>query len=262
MSSAKSGKLVEVSPESYAVIKESVRWSVKTDGAFDITVGPLLKLWGFTMKEGRIPDEEEIAEILPSVGYGKIALGEEGITIGLKAEGMAVDLGGVAKGYIVDRAVEVLKREGIASARVDAGGDLYLLGSPPMKRFWRIGIQHPRREDILAILKVKDGAVVTSGDYRNFFTIGGKRYCHIIDPRSGYPPEGVLSVTVLAERTADADALATAIFVLGAERGIELAEGLQGFEALIVSEEKGKMEVAMTSGMSAMIIGGKEGLKL
>ena len=247
---------VKVSEDTLRVIRESIRIGELTDGAFDITISPLMELWGFSKKEGYRPSEEELREARGLVDYGSISLnGEEG-TIKFEKEGMKIDLGGVAKGYGVDRAVEVLRENGISRAIVDAGGDLYLLGKPLEGDFWQVGLKHPRKlGEMLGIVKAADEAVATSGDYENYFILQGKRFCHIIDPATAEPAEGTLSVTVIAREAMRADALATAFFVLGWQRGLKLASRLEGVEAIIVREDdSGEMVISMTDGLKDRVI--------
>ncbi|MFQ5835694.1 MAG: FAD:protein FMN transferase, partial [bacterium] len=162
----------------------------------------------------------------------------EGDRAGFQKKGMQIDLGGIAKGYAVDRAIESLRKNGIRRALVNAGGDLYALGSGPGKEKWQVGIQDPREEDkLLGIIKVKDVGVATSGDYRRYFTIEGRRFSHIVNPKTGQTVQDVpMSVTVIAPDATTADALATGVFVLGPQKGIELIESLPQVEGMIVSE--------------------------
>ena len=169
---------------------------------------------------------------------------------------MKITLGGIAKGYAVDQAIAALRQRGIKRAIVDAGGDLYALGRPPKRNFWEIGIQNPRKKGgLMGTIKVRDEAVVTSGQYERFFILGGKRYGQILNPRTGEPVmEGTLSVTVLAKDTMTADGLATAIFVLGPKKGLDLAEHLKGVEAIIVTKgNKGKMVTLTTEGLKGRL---------
>lgn len=242
---------VKVSEDTLRVIRESIRVGELTDGAFDITISPLMELWGFSKKEGHLPGEEELREARGLVNYGRISLNEEEGTIRFEKEGMKIDLGGAAKGYGVDRAADVLRENGISRAIVNAGGDMYLLGKPLDRDFWQVGLKHPRREgEILGLIKVRDEAVATSGDYQKYFILQGKRFCHIINPVTGRPVQSTLSVTVIAREAMRADALATALFVLGSERGLKLASCLEGVEAIIVREDdSGEMAISMTDGL-------------
>ena len=225
-----------LSAETLQVIREAINFSEITGGAFDITCRPLINLWKKAKKEKVIPSPEQIKEALSLVGYEKILL--EGEMVRFKQKGMQIDLGGIAKGYAVDRAIEALRKNGIRRALVNAGGDLYALGSGPGGEKWQVGIQDPRQENkLLGIIKVKDAGVATSGDYRRYFTIEGRRFSHIVDPKTGQTVQDVpMSVTVIAPDATTTDALATGVFVLGPHAGIELIESLPQVEGMIVGE--------------------------
>jgi len=225
-----------LSTETLQVIREAINFSEITGGAFDITCKPLINLWKEAKKEKAIPSPQEIKEALFLVGYEKILL--EGDIIRFKQKGMQIDLGGIAKGYAVDRAIEALRKNGIRRALVNAGGDLYALGSGPGDEKWQVGIQDPREEGkLLGIIKVKDVGVATSGDYRRYFTIEGKRLSHIVNPKTGQTVQDVpMSVTVIAPHATTTDALATGVFVLGPQKGMELIESLPQVEGMIVGE--------------------------
>ncbi len=225
-----------LSAETLQVIREAINFSEITGGAFDITCKPLINLWKKAKKEQVIPSPQEIKEALSLVGYEKILL--EGDMIRFEQKGMQIDLGGIAKGYAVDRAIEALRKNGIRRALVNAGGDLYALGNGPGDEKWQVGIQDPREEDkLLDIIKVKDVGVATSGDYQRYFTIEGKRLSHIVNPKTGQTVQDVpMSVTVIALHATTTDALATGVFVLGPQKGMELIESLPQVEGMIVSE--------------------------
>ena len=242
---------VQVSADTLKVINEALRFARLTDGAMDITVAPLVKLWGFGDDESRIPSDDELQGKLSLVDYRQVFVDEDSSTVKLGWPGMQIDVSGIAKGYAVDKAIQVLRDAGIKRALVNAGGDIYALGSPADKRGWRVGIRHPRQDsDLLGILELEDKAVATSGDYENFFQVDGKRYCHIINSTTGRPVEGIASATIVAGTTAEADALATAIFPLGAEDGMRLIEAIEGVDGIIVAEEEeGNLEILVSSGM-------------
>jgi thiamine biosynthesis lipoprotein len=164
--------------------------------------------------------------------------------------GTAIDLDGVAKGYAVDRATAALERMGVESGVVDAGGDVGFAGASPDPAGWRVGIKHPRRDGLLGVLRLDGGGVATSGDYQRCVFVDGVRYHHILDPGTGHPAGGMMSVTVCASRCMDADALATAVFVMGAERGMALVERTPGVEALVVTSDGDAMgEVLLSTGL-------------
>lgn len=241
---------VKVSQETIEVIKKAKEVSTLSDGAFDITVGPLVQPWRKARERGVPPDTEAIRQILSLVDYKDVMISDSG-KIFLKKRGTAIDLGGIAKGYAVDRAFELLKHLGYRDLVVNAGGDLRVGGSKP-EGPWSIGIQHPRDpEKIMARISVSDTAVATSGDYEKFFIHQGKRYHHILNPKTGFPAEGCRSVTVLHGEAMTADALATAIFVLGPEKGRALCQKLNGVECLIVDKEG---NVTPSPGLKGQII--------
>lgn len=231
----------QVSEETLEVIEDAIKFSNLTDGAFDITCRPLINLWKKAKKEEKVPTEEEMEEAISLVGYQRIIL--EGNQIRLEKEGMQIDLGGIAKGYAVDKAIEALKKNSIKRALVNAGGDLYALGTDPQGEKWQIGVQDPREEDkIIDIIKVKDKAVATSGDYRRYFTLEGKRFSHIVNPKTGLTVQDVpMSVTIIGPDATTTDALSTGVFVLGPEEGMKLIESLPEVEGMIISEGMNKL---------------------
>ena len=231
----------QVSEETLEVIEDAIKFSELTDGAFDITCRPLINLWKKAKKEEKVPTEEEIEEAISLVGYQRIIL--EGNQIRLEKKGMQIDLGGIAKGYAVDKAIEALKKNNIKRALVNAGGDLYALGTDRQGEKWQIGVQDPREEDkIIDIIKVKDRAVATSGDYRRYFTLEGKRFSHIVNPKTGLTVQDVpMSVTIIGSDATTTDALSTGVFVLGPEEGMKLIESLPEVEGMIISEGMKKL---------------------
>jgi thiamine biosynthesis lipoprotein len=246
--------MVRVSKDTFRVIEESIRISEMTGGAFDITILPLMTVWRTARQRNKLPADEEIAAARALVNWRHIILDAENLTVGLGKPGMGIDLGGIAKGYAVDIATAALKKHRIKSAIVNAGGDLYLLGKPQEREWWRIGIEDPREKgEIFASLYLREEAVVTSGDYRWYFIIGGQRFHHIIDPRSGMPVEKMQSVTIVAPDATFADGLSTAIFVLGREEGIKLADEL-GVGAIIISEDSdGNRQITMSTNMNERV---------
>lgn len=238
---------VSVSPETIQVLTLGRRIAELSDGAFDPGLGALKQLWGVETDTPRVPTNDEIRRALR--GTGPTALRLEGRTVTKSDPLLQVDLGGIAKGYALDRAVEILRQAGIRHASVNAGGDLRLLGNHG-ERPWRIGIQHPRRNrELLATLELADVAVVTSGDYERFFERDGVRYHHLFDPRTGQPARDCQSVTVVAGEAMLADALATAAFVLGPARGIELLRQQQ-VEGIIVTADG---ELLVTAGLQPQV---------
>jgi len=221
-----------VSRELYSLIDSSLFYAKATSGAFDVTVRPLVLLWGFQGGEPKLPSDENIVRTMARVGYGKVVLDSLRSTVTLPA-GMQIDLAGVAKGYAVDRCVAVLARLGVENALVNIGGNIFAMGTAPGEKGWRIGIRDPKGGlETVGSLLLRDEAVATSGNYENFVEIDGKRYGHIIDPRTGRPVSDVLSVTVVAPTGLASDALSTGLFVLGPARGRDTLARLAGVRAL------------------------------
>jgi len=230
------GKPQRVSTEVLKVIQRAGDISKTSGGYFDISIGALLDLWGFEGSGSRVPSKVEVEKALGSVGYGAIVVDEEASTVEL-TKGMRIDLGGIAKGYAVDRAYELLTSRGYGNVIVNAGGDMRVGGRKPNGP-WVIGIQDPRdRSRILATFDAEGTSVATSGDYERYFEIDGIRYHHLLTPFTGFPARGCRSVTILAKDALSADALATAVFVMGPRKGLQLIEALEGIEGLIVSAD-------------------------
>jgi thiamine biosynthesis lipoprotein ApbE len=250
------------------IIEQSLQHSDITDGAFDITIGPLMKKWGFFKGQGEIPAKEDLESVLESVSYKNIII-EEKIkkslfrdpsivkTIFFKNPDTQIDLGGIGKGYAVDMATRILKGNRIRSALINFAGNIYAYGTPPGKESWVIGLQHPRKsEGLLSSFEIKDKAVSTSGDYEKFFTIDGKRYSHIIDPRTGNPVKDIVSVTIIADNATRADALSTGVFVLGLDKGMELIETLPDVEGVIIYEDNNSdLKIKTSSGLKGLFEG-------
>ncbi len=228
--------LHETPPELARLIARALDIGQLTEGAFDVTFASVGQLWRFKKGREKLPAAEEVRAALTHVDYRRVTVELDNGRVDLPL-GMRIGLGGIAKGYGVDRAMSVLLEKGVQHAIVNAGGDLKVLGKKRGK-LWEIAIRHPRdRERAIALLKVSNTCVVTSGDYERFFEVDGKRYHHIIDPRTGYPATGCMSATVVAPDAAFADALATALCVLGSERALALVSGLPRVEALVVDME-------------------------
>ena len=242
---------VAVSEETFFVVSEALRFAELTGGAFDPTVLPLFRLWGMGTEDAAVPPVEKIFEVLELVDYEAVELDPEQRTVYLPRPGMALDLGGIAKGYAVNEAGRVLREAGIRHAILDYGGDIVTIGTRPDDTPWRIGVQHPngRRGQFLGILESTDESVVSSGAYERYFTQNGTRYHHIFDPQTGYPSlAGLTSVTVVGADATTTDALSTAIFVMGLEDGLELIGSLPGYEAIIATENN---RIYLTGDLSA-----------
>ncbi|MBI3804834.1 MAG: FAD:protein FMN transferase [Nitrospirae bacterium] len=228
-----------IDPELFSVLARSIEYAEQSGGAFDPTAAPLIRLWGFGPGPARLspPSNEEVLSLLDRVDYRSIQLSSGRVAF-LK-EGVEINLGGIGKGYAIDRAAEILRRAGISRAMISCGSTIYALGTPPGKAGWEIDIRHPRNEEEkMETVLLSDQAISTSGDYEKYFIFGGKRFSHLIDPRSGYPAAAVASVSVIAPSAMEADALSTAAFVLGEGEGNALLARRPGVEGLILREEE------------------------
>ncbi len=244
-------KPVQVSPEVFYVTERAIEYAELSEGAFDPTVAPLTDLWGFfSDQDYRVPEPEEIEETLQLVDYSLVELDPEEKTIYLPVSGMGLELGGIAKGFIVDQALEILSGAGVENAFVNAG-DIGLLGTRPDGEPWRIGVRNPRDErDMIAVLALIDKAVDTSGDYERYFEEDGVKYHHILDAQTGMPAMDLASVTVVADTTIEADVLSTLAFIIGPDEGLELIEGLAGVEGIFVTPG---LELTYTDGLEDII---------
>ena len=253
-------RAVEVSEPTYEVLQKAVEFSKLTGGAFDITVGPLVDLWRSAEEANSVPTDAELAEARSRVGYDKLILDGNEMTVRFAVEGMRLDLGGIAKGYAIDRAVEAMRKEGALGGMVDIGGDIQCFGAPPEgKDRWRIGLQDSRavggdteQGQILMVLELTDAAVATSGDYQRFVFIEGERYSHIIDTETGYGSDELTSVTIIGKSAIDADLLATAVSVMGVENGLALVEQREQAEAILVTSAP-EYELIKSSGAERFI---------
>jgi thiamine biosynthesis lipoprotein len=213
---------VLVEPQLFELLLACAEWSRSTGGAFDITTGPLAKLWGFHTRRGQFPSPEQIADVLTNVGAQHVALDQQAGTVHFRRPAMALNLGSVGKGYALDRCADVLSGAGVANYMIHGGHSSILARGARLSQgttcSWRVALRHPLRpERRLAEIRLQDQALGTSGSGQQFFYHRGRRYGHVLDPRTGTPAEGVLSATVLAPRAVEADALATAFFVMGVD---------------------------------------------
>ncbi|MBI3664871.1 MAG: 30S ribosome-binding factor RbfA [Acidobacteria bacterium] len=229
---------VKVSPEMFDLLEKCQEYSRLSEGAFDWTVGPLMKLWGFYKGSGRLPDRAQVEHALRSIGYRHIRLDPERRTVSFDLPGMELDPGGIGKGYAVDKMVDVLHEAGVEIALVSAAGSsIYALGAPPGAQGWYVRIRDPKVEKItVAEVYLKDDSLSTSGNYEKFFEAEGKIYSHLMDPRTGYPAQGMLSVSVLAPKTLDSEAWTKPCFVNGAAWTKKHLPA--GFRAVLCEESK------------------------
>ncbi|MBA3061089.1 MAG: FAD:protein FMN transferase [Nitrospirae bacterium] len=279
-------KAVVVSPETFEIIEKAIYASGKTGGAFDVTIGPEISLWDFHNKIK--PEDKAIKKRLPLVNYNNITLNKKSSSVYLKKKGMLIDPGGMAKGYAADRAVEVMKKNGIKSGLVAIAGDIKTFGIKPDGKPWKIGIQNPRptppspypsptrgeetetlppplmggdkgegergfSDEIMATIEMTDMAISTSGDYERYFIVDEKRYHHILNPKTGYPAEECRSVSIIAKDGSVTDPFSTGIFILGAEKGIKLLEEM-GIDGIIV-DKNGKIHTTQNLRGKLEIIG-------
>lgn len=233
---------VSLSADTFLVLSTAIDIAEKSKGALDPSVGPLVKLWGIGTDAARVPEAAEREAAMELIDYRRILLDPERSSAFLLDPGMRVDLGAMAKGYAADETARILKEGGAKRGLIDLGGNIYVFGKKPEGKPWRIGIQDPQdsRGAYLGIVNMEGGSLVTSGGYERFYEEGGKRYHHILDPASGMPAEsGLLSVTVVSQSSMLADCLSTTIFVLGPERGMDLAKAFpeEGF-ALVDADQR------------------------
>lgn len=239
------GRNVAVHEETAELLSFALEMAEETGGALEPALYPVLTAWGFTTGENQIPAADKIEKLLETVGYDRVILEGNSITL---EDGMMLDLGAVGKGYAGDKAAQMLKDDGITSALLDIGGNIQAVGSKPDGSDWKLGLKNPFDEGILGVLEISDQAVVTSGNYERYF-IGedGVRYGHIVDPETGYPVDnGVASVTIISEEGKLCDALSTALFVMGKDKAAEYWKAHQNFDLIIVTENK---EIYITDGI-------------
>ncbi len=235
---AANGEPVTVDPRTAELIRTALQVSSLCDGGFDITIEPVSSLWNFKTEAPSLPDPEAIQKGIALVDYRQVKL--EGDTVTLPA-GMGIDLGAIAKGYIADQIADYLREQGVGKAIIDLGGNIYALGDRVDGTPWRVGIQSPFKErghDYVGIVRVTDKSVVTSGIYERYFELDGQLYHHLLDTKTGYPMDkGLASVTIISDLSVDGDALSTAVFSLGVEKGLELVSTLDGVEAVFIDTD-------------------------
>lgn len=256
-------KPIKVSEGTFKLVKKAVNFGELSGGAFDISLGPVIKLWGIGTENQRVPDKSEITKALQLTGYKKIIIDSENQSIFLKDKGMALDLGGIAKGHAADEIKRILEENNVRSAIIDLGGNIIAHGKKTDGTEWKVGIQDPysERNDYLGILSVSDSTIVTSGAYERFFIENNVRYHHIFDGKTGYPCDNeVMSVTIVSDISEDADALSTACFVLGVEEGMKLIDSLPGTGCIFVTKDNKiyisnelKDKFQLTSGLFTVI---------
>jgi FAD:protein FMN transferase len=231
---------VHVSDQTYHVVDTALRYAEASGGKFEPTVGPLVELWGIGQEGASVPTAADIEEAMTFIDYRLVELDPAARTIKLLAPGMSLDLGAIAKGYAADVIAEYLRSQGFESAIIDLGGNILAMGAKPNGSPWTVGIQDPseNRGQHIGLVRVKDKTIVTSGVYERYFIEDGVAYHHIFDTDTGYPVNnGLLSVTIITDRSIDADAMSTTIFSLGLEEGLAFVESREGTDALFITTE-------------------------
>jgi len=249
-------KYVKVNPETVYVIKTALKYGEISGGNFDITIAPLINLWGIGTDHAHVPTESQIKDAMKYINYKDVLLDEKNDEVKLSRKGMSIDLGGIAKGYAADEIENIMKENGVKHALINLGGSsVYLYGSKPDGSNWNIGIQNPfgDKGKYFAIVSGKDMLIDTSGNYERYFIQNGKRYHHILNPFTGYPAEsGVVSTTIVSTniKSIDADALSTITFILGVDKGMKLIESMPGVDAIFVTPD---YKVYATSGLKGKL---------
>lgn len=240
---------VNVSQDLYKILKASASYSERTNGAFDITLGPLITLWKSALKRGQLPRENEITSAMEKTGFKNMEFPTDSTVI-LRKKGMQLDLGGIGKGFAADEAIKILKDKGIDRALVDMGGDITVSGPPPNKEYWVLGFSYfdNNGEEVFNKVRLREQAIATSGDLYQYTLIDGKRYSHIIDPRNGRALSNNIQVTTIAPNGAMADAYASALSVLGIGEGKKIIKKTAGLEAFMVEDLPGRYRRWRTPG--------------
>jgi len=245
---------VKVSDDTFFIIDKSIYYSKLSRGFFDITIGPVVSLWGIGTEKARVPSREEINNILGFVDYGKIKLDSLDNSVFLQDKGMEIDIGAIAKGFIADKVYAFFKGNGVKSAIINLGGDIRLLGRKPDSsggKLFKIGIQDPfeKRGVALGIYEGEDISIVTSGVYERYYEQDGVKYHHIFNPKTGYPADNdIMGISVITDKAIDGDALSTSLFMLGSKKALALAEKLKDTEVIIITKDK---KVILSSGVGS-----------
>lgn len=253
-------RVIEVHEDTFYVIKKGLEYGRLSEGIFDITIGPIVKLWNITSDNPKVPSKDDIENKLSYVDYRKVIIDEDNKSVFLEDKGMEIDLGAIAKGYAADEAARILKEAGVKHALLNLGGNVLVIGGKSDESPWRIGLQDPRVEETghehFSIVEVKDKTIVSSGDYERYmvdiYEETGIRYHHIFNPKTGYPAESdLMTCSIIEDSSIDADTLSTILFIMGHEQGFKFIEGLEGVEAIAVTLEK---DVYTTPGLRDKLI--------
>lgn len=244
-------KPVKLTPDVYDLVREAYDYTVKSDGGFDLAIGPITNLWRIGFPDARKPSQEEIDAALKLVNYHNVELNDKEHTVFLKEKGMRLDLGAIAKGYITDKVVELLKEKDVTTAIVDLGGNIYVLGYSPSgeKKDWTVGIQDPNQErnKVIGTVPAHNQSLVTSGIYERNLTVGDETFHHLFNSKTGYPFDNdIAGVTIISKRSVDGDALSTVVFAKGVKEGMAYVEGLKDIEAIFVTKEE---DIYLSSGV-------------
>lgn len=242
-------KAVKLSEDSFNIVKKGLEYSKLSNGDYDITIGPLVKLWSIGLPEAKVPTKKEISQAIKSIDYSNVYIDENNREVFLKEKGMMLDLGSIAKGYAADEIAKILKEEGVNSAIIDLGGNIYALGYKKENNKWKIGIQDPftDRGNAIGTVTVANKSVVTSGIYERYIEKDGKKYHHILNPKTGYPYEtNIAGVSIISDKSIDGDALSTLVFTKGIDKGIEFVNKIDGVDAVFITNDK---KVYVTDGI-------------
>lgn len=238
----------------FDIVQKGRYYSELTSGSFDLSVGPLVKLWSIGLPEARVPSQAEIEATLPLVNYNNIVLDKEDQTIYLTTTGMQLDLGGIAKGYTADAIAHLLTEKGVEHALIDLGGNIYALGSKVDGSLWKVGIQDPfeSRNNTVGYIPIANQSVVTSGIYERYLEADGKKYHHILNPATGYPFDNdIAGVTIISDTSIDGDALSTAVFSKGLEEGLAFVKSLPNIDAIFITKDS---KVYLTDGIKDLFV--------
>jgi FAD:protein FMN transferase len=245
-------KPVQVDDDTYNIVKKALEYSKLSNGLFDISIGPIVKLWNIGLPEARVPSQEEIDEKLPLIGYNDIEIDDTNKTIFLNRKGMMIDLGGIAKGYTADVISDILTEEGVKSAIINLGGNVFAHGKKVNGDDWKIGIQNPftERGGIVGSITTSNKSVVTSGIYERYIEQDGVKYHHILSPYTGYPYDNeIAGITIVSDKSVDGDALSTSVFAMGVEEGMNFVNTLDGIDAIFITKD---YKVYITDGLKSI----------
>ena len=234
-------KGVKLSDDSFNIVKKGLEYSKLSNGGYDLTIGPLVKLWSIGLPEAKVPSKNEIKDSIKKIDYKRVKINEDTKEVFLTEKGMMIDLGSIAKGYAADEIVKLLKENGVKEAIVDLGGNIYALGLKEGDKEWKVGIQDPftDRGNVVGSIKVSNKSVVTTGIYERFVEKDGVKYHHILNPKDGYPYKTeIAGVSIIADESVDADGLSTLVFTKGLDEGIEFIESLEGVDAVFITEDR------------------------